>query len=227
MWDAAVSLKTEYLIMLEPDNTVNRPIYIPPPHHIDAGGLHDGNPHVPGHIVDHIERLGKAHKGNDFKWNYTGTGLCGGAYFRTSAILDAFSDAAVADLDWAALVGLWNKNVYSSDFAMPAVLGARGYSYSPWREIRQQSFDDPKYTDQPREAAFQHFSRGYEGGKPTYQLKLTDFQNTLFTTKSWSVSLRLSASPPLSASLRLSPSLSVSLCLSVSPKQEKLQRLHF
>ena len=185
--------------MLEPDNTVNRPIYIPPPHHIDAGGLHDGNPHVPGHIVDHIERLGKAHKGNDFKWNYTGTGLCGGAYFRTSAILDAFSDAAVADLDWAALVGLWNKNVYSSDFAMPAVLGARGYSYSPWREIRQQSFDDPKYTDQPREAAFQHFSRGYEGGKPTYQLKLTDFQNTLFTTKSWSA-----------------PSLSVSLCLSLS-----------
>ena len=50
--------------------------------------------------------------GNHFTWNYTGTGLCGGAYFRTSAILDAFSDAAVADLDWKTLVGLWNKNVY-------------------------------------------------------------------------------------------------------------------
>lgn len=86
---------------------------------------------------------------------------------------------------------------YSSDFAMPAVLGARGYSYSPWREIRQQSFDDPKYTDQPREAAFQHFSRGYEGGKPTYQLKLTDFQNTLFTDKKWPVT---TPSPPQSLS---------------------------
>ena len=87
---------------------------------------------------------------------------------------------------------------YSSDFAMPAVLGARGYSYSPWREIRQQSFDDPKYTDQPREAAFQHFSRGYEGGKPTYQLKLTDFQNTLFTDKKWPVT---TPSPPQPLSL--------------------------
>ena len=36
--------------MLEPDNTVNRAIFIEPPRHIDAGGLHDGNPHVPGYV---------------------------------------------------------------------------------------------------------------------------------------------------------------------------------
>jgi hypothetical protein len=42
-----------------------------------------------------------------------------------------------------------------------------------------------RYTDQPREAAIQHYSRGYPGGKPTYNLKLTAEQKGFYTIKNW------------------------------------------
>lgn len=120
-------------------------------------------------------------------WSVTRNRLCGGSFFRTSAILDAFSDAAVAELDWPTYLALWSKNVFSSDFAMPVVLGNRGYTYSPWREMLQRELGslDGRFSDQPREAAFEHYGRGVEGGKPTYNLKETSEDRALFEESPW------------------------------------------
>lgn len=41
MWDAAVALDTEYMVMLEPDNMIQRAFIQDPP--TDAGGLDDVN----------------------------------------------------------------------------------------------------------------------------------------------------------------------------------------
>ena len=131
---------------------------------------------------------GKKHRPK-FEWSFTGSGLAGDAYFRTAAVLDAFSDAAIADLNMTEIEILESKRVFSSDFMMPVVLAARGYTYAPWRDITQ--FDlrgdpDKKFlTDQPIEAALQHYGRGVPGGKPTYNLKLTPEMEGLYTTGKW------------------------------------------
>eukprot|EP00040_Diaphanoeca_grandis_P043904 m.10678 g.10678 ORF g.10678 m.10678 type:complete len:420 (+) comp8437_c0_seq1:256-1515(+) len=182
MWDAAVVLKTEYMIMLEPDNTVHRQIYIHPEH--DAGGLEDANPHFHYETVEYIERLGRTHRPS-FQWKWTGSGLAGGAYFRTAAVLDAFSDASVAELNWTKIEIFESKRVFSSDFAMPVVLGAKGYTYAPWQDITQYDLrGDPAIkivTHQPLEAAFAHYGRGVDGGKPTYNLKVTQTLSRLLS----------------------------------------------
>lgn len=66
----------EYIIMLEPDNTIHRSILHPPTH--DAGGLYDENPHFSRELVAHAEAI--AHKIKpEFNWSYTGSGLAGGS----------------------------------------------------------------------------------------------------------------------------------------------------
>eukprot|EP00039_Didymoeca_costata_P028252 m.20481 g.20481 ORF g.20481 m.20481 type:complete len:414 (-) comp6860_c0_seq1:140-1381(-) len=173
-WDAAVHLNREYVIMLEPDNTVHHKIYAHPHH--DAGGLRDANPGF-GHLMTgYIEGIGKKHR--DFNWTYIQSGLAGGAYFRTAAVLDAFSDAAIASLNWTMIEALDTKRVFSSDFSMPIVLSARGYTYGPWRDIGQYDLRGNDVTNQPRWAAIQHYGRGVAGGKPTYNLQVAEeFKN--------------------------------------------------
>jgi hypothetical protein len=46
-------------------------------------------------------------------------------------VLDAFSDARVAELQWLEAEMFGSKRIYSSDFAMPILLSARGYTYVP------------------------------------------------------------------------------------------------
>eukprot|EP00039_Didymoeca_costata_P031207 m.33667 g.33667 ORF g.33667 m.33667 type:complete len:412 (+) comp8584_c0_seq1:91-1326(+) len=170
-WDAAIALKTDYIIMLEPDNTIHRPIYIQPDK--DAGGLEDANPHYHNELIYYVQELGRKHRPK-FNWTFHGSGLAGGAYFRTAAVLDAFSDAAVADINWTIMEALESRRVYSSDFAMPVLLGARGYRYEPWRELTQHDLVGDKVTDQPMDAAFAHYGRGVKGGKPTYNLNIVE-----------------------------------------------------
>merc|ERR1712232_1201090 len=99
------------------------------------------------------------------------TGLAGGSYFRREVILDAFSDENVAKLNWNKL-GEVSKDVFSSDFAMPYLLAARGYSTHPWLDIAQMDKDKKQPLTGPKDAAFKHYNRGYPGGKPTYKLRL-------------------------------------------------------
>eukprot|EP00041_Stephanoeca_diplocostata_P017710 m.362948 g.362948 ORF g.362948 m.362948 type:complete len:226 (-) comp20794_c0_seq4:910-1587(-) len=72
MYDAALALNTEYLIMLEPDNTIHREIRVEPDK--DAGGLADMNPHFGTPIIEHCTAKAQKIK-PDFKWEYTGSGI--------------------------------------------------------------------------------------------------------------------------------------------------------
>merc|ERR1719350_1359508 len=106
-------------------------------------------------------------------------GLAGGTYFKTETILDAFADEAVARLDWEKL-GLANKAIYSSDFAMPYVLAARGWDVKPWPEVAQMEQNTTVPWTGAANAAFRHYSRGYPGGKPAYRRGVTKEDEKLF-----------------------------------------------
>lgn len=144
-----------------------------PPTH-DAGGMYDENPHFGNRVTDHAEAI--ARKSNPkFKWEFKGSGLAGGAYFRREAVLEAFSDEAVAAIDWDYYCKADSKRVFSSDFAMPIALSEKGFSYAPWSELRQVEPSEDRMLHQPKDAAFQHYGRGVKGGKPTYNLRIENW----------------------------------------------------
>jgi len=154
--------------MLEPDNTIHGPIKYPPT--ADAGGILSlkrrfKNKH-------YIEGLAREVVGPGFNWTTSAmeAGLAGGSYFRTEAILDAFRDEMVARLDWNMLGK--DFKYFSSDFAMPYLLAARGYIMEPWPEVAQMEQDKTIPHTGAADAAFKHYSRGFPGGKPTYRLRM-------------------------------------------------------
>ncbi|CAJ1396082.1 unnamed protein product [Effrenium voratum] len=108
LYDAAVALKTDFVILLEPDNTIHGPIKTRP--QFDAGGLHVKDRSFAG--ADYVEPLARARVA-DFKWTKASqqAGLCGGSYYRTAAILDAFSDENVAKIDWNMLGEKFSKEL--------------------------------------------------------------------------------------------------------------------
>lgn len=121
---------------------------------------------------EYIEGLAHAVKPG-FKWSEKSmeTGLAGGSYFRRDVILDAFADENVAKLDWNFLSKRGGRKIFSSDFAMPYLLAARGYEFFPWEECAQMDKDPNKPLTGPADAVFKHYSRGFPGGKPTYNIK--------------------------------------------------------
>jgi len=167
--DAAESLKTEFVIMLEPDNTIHGPIRREPKH--DAGGIFVQERAFG--LVDYVEKMAQK-RVPGFKWTKTAmsAGLAGGAYFRREAILDAFSDENMMKLDWNMLGERATKEVYSSDFAMQFALAARGWHIAPWEETAQMDKDKDIPLTGPKDAAFRHYCSCYPGGKPTYNIKL-------------------------------------------------------
>jgi len=169
MYDAAVSLNTEYVIMLEPDNTIHGPITRHPTH--DAGGLYVQDRGIG--YRDYAVKLAQEVKPG-FKWRERSVhaGLCGGSYYRTATILDAMSDEAVAHIDWNYLGEMATKEVMSSDFAMPYLLAARGWDVEPWEDAAQMERSKTKPYSGPADAAIRHYGGGYPGGKPTYNLRL-------------------------------------------------------
>jgi len=177
LYDAAVSMGTEYVIMLEPDNTVHGPIKRPPT--ADAGGLLvTGRGFGMGRYVERLAR----ERVPGFKWTQKSmsSGLCGGAYFRTEAILDALSDESMMRLDWNYLGDKGSKEIFSSDFAMQYAFAARGWNIEPWIESAQMD----KKKDEPltgaKDSSFRHYCSCYPGGKPTYNLKLDPKDKKLF-----------------------------------------------
>lgn len=169
IYDAALALNTEYVIMLEPDNTVHGPITRHPTH--DAGGLYVKDRSFG--LGDYVEKL--AHKFKPgFKWTRISmqAGLAGGSYFRREAILDAFSDEHMAEVDWNYVAEHASKEIFSSDFAMQYALAARGWSVHPWEETAQMDRKEDEPLTGPKDAAFRHYCSCYPGGKPTYNLRL-------------------------------------------------------
>jgi len=170
-YDAAVALNAEYIIMLEPDVTLHGPVTRDPEY--DAGGIH-----VPKRWFDkmdgYFENLGRKRNPNYvWKREYMELGLAGGSYFKRETLLDAFNDQAIMTLDWNRMWAELGKNVFSSDFAMPYVLAARGWTMGTWKDLAQMGTHSRDVPDTgAQDAAFRHYSRGYPGGKPTYLMSL-------------------------------------------------------
>eukprot|EP00040_Diaphanoeca_grandis_P032174 m.194510 g.194510 ORF g.194510 m.194510 type:complete len:410 (+) comp32532_c0_seq1:264-1493(+) len=178
MREAAIEMNTEYVIYLEPDNTIHGPITHEPEY--DAGGMQDNNYHFPQPLVDYVEKKAQSEK-PDFKWGYQGSGLAGGSYFKTSVIKEAFSDEKVAQFDWAIALKLDGNRVLSSDFAMPILLSASGFQYRPWKDLIQKDLPNQPVVDT---FAFEHYGRGVDGGKPEYNLVLHSWRDEiLFSPK--------------------------------------------
>lgn len=167
LYDAAVILKSEFVILLEPDNTIHGRIKATP--EFDAGGLRVKERSFAG--AEYVQNLARERQPG-FKWTRENqeAGLCGGSYYRSAAVLDAFSDENVAKIDWNMLGEKFSKEIYSSDFAMQFALAARGYTIMPWNESAQMHQDKEIPLSGPKDAAFRHYSGPV--GKPTYELKL-------------------------------------------------------
>lgn len=169
MYDAALYLETEYIIMLEPDNTIHGPITREP--QADAGGLPVKDRKFG--YREYAEKLAQKRKPG-FKWTdrAMSAGLAGGAYFKREVILDALSDESVASLDWNYLGESATKEVYSSDFAMQYLLAARGYTMEPWEDCAQMDRKKDIPIAGAKDSAFRHYCGCYPGGKPTYNLQV-------------------------------------------------------
>jgi len=177
LYDAALSLRTKYVIMLEPDNTIHGPIKREPT--ADAGGLPVKGRTFGGR--EYPERLAQERRPG-YRWTnkMMSAGLAGGAYFSYEAITDAFSDEMVAKIDWNYLAETRTKEIFSSDFAMQYALAARGYDMEPWEECAQMERSKDKVFSGAQDAAFRHYCGCYPGGKPTYNLQVKPKDRYLF-----------------------------------------------
>eukprot|EP00434_Breviolum_minutum_P025349 symbB.v1.2.022398.t2/scaffold1985.1/size93608/7 len=141
MRNATEFLQTEYVIYLEPDVKITRRHTVDPIH--DAGGVYDNfNPAMSAETKMYLERLGSQRE-PCFNILWTHFGLCGGSYFRSKAILDAFSPEHVMRIDWKNLRDKEGDKTMSSDFAMLVALSARGWTVYPWEESAQHFHDVP------------------------------------------------------------------------------------
>eukprot|EP00435_Cladocopium_sp_Y103_P031330 s3229_g7.t3 len=161
LYDAAVSLNTEFVIMIH-GPIKHRPKY-------DAGGLLVRDRSFAG--ADYVEKLARK-RVTDYRWTKKNqqAGLCGGSYYKREAILDALSDERMAQLDWNFLGERFTKEIYSSDFALQYALAARGWTIMPWEEAAQMHDSKEIPLAGPKDAAFRHYSGPV--GKPTYEMKL-------------------------------------------------------
>eukprot|EP00040_Diaphanoeca_grandis_P011508 m.59030 g.59030 ORF g.59030 m.59030 type:complete len:497 (-) comp22644_c0_seq2:43-1533(-) len=130
---AAIALNTEYFIMVEPDNQIHG--VIKHPMLFDAGGYddpYDGfSPYLVNYVNDYVrDKFNRP----EFNWSYPKAGLAGGTYFRSAAVIDAFADEAVANINWTHVMSLDTARVMSSDYAMPIALAMAGYTYGPWND---------------------------------------------------------------------------------------------
>merc|ERR550525_1421572 len=66
---------------------------------------------------------------------------------------------------------------------MPYVLASRGYVAEPWPEAAQMEQDKDLPWSGAEDASFKHYSRGYPGGKPTYNMKMEPGDEKLFKTE--------------------------------------------
>ncbi|CAE8719928.1 unnamed protein product [Polarella glacialis] len=169
IYDAALSLNTDYVIMLEPDNTVHGPIKQQPA--ADAGGILVRDRGFSER--EHVEKLAQQRVPR-FKWSKKSmsAGLAGGSYFRTEALLDALSDENMMKIDWNMLGDRASKEIFSSDFAMQYAFAARGWKIAPWEESAQMDKHKDKPLTGKKDSAFRHYCSCYPGGKPTYNIKM-------------------------------------------------------
>lgn len=127
-------LNTTFIILLEPDVVVKRRHALDPPY--DAGGHSDlYHPKLSTEAMSYLTRLGRA-RSPCYKATWDRWGLAGSAYFRTTALLDAFAPQHIDRIDWEGLSKTeWpGRRFWASDKVMPLALMARGWTVWPWEE---------------------------------------------------------------------------------------------
>lgn len=172
--EAAKWLQTTFVVMLEPDVSINHQITYEPP--VDAGGLRDANPGLGQALFSYVEGIARKKGHKDFKVSWDRFGLAGGSYVRADAAIASF-DADI--VDWKLLASKGDRRVFSSDVAMPIVLSAHGYTYLPWEDVTQSRFQ--KFWGLPNHpTALQHHGSD-EGTKPNYGKPLSKDEALLVT----------------------------------------------
>ena len=123
---AALWCNCSYLVLLEDDSILQKPLTDPPPH--DAGG-----------VLAHLwispwpEQLQSTFGASN--WSYQSHGMCGGSYIKVSSFLTAY-----ANMNWTrigtmheVMDGIGRKN----DITIAVMFMDQGYTLKPWEQLTE------------------------------------------------------------------------------------------
>lgn len=124
---AALWCNCTYLVILEDDISIRKPLIQPPEH--DVGG-------VQGHLWS--SHWPTALKGNfsTVNWSYESYGTCGGSYVRVEAFLDAYQH-----INWTKIREMqrYHKIINKfNDATLAVVMMDRGYTLRPWKDLSER-----------------------------------------------------------------------------------------
>ena len=124
---AALWCDCEYLVTMEDDTYLHKPLIEAPPD--DAGGVmsHLWNPHWTDELRDRFDP--------NRTWSYESHGLCGGSYFRVSAFLDAYGKTNWSRIEEMGTVW-WPIGRYN-DVTLAIIMMDAGYRLQPWNNVKQ------------------------------------------------------------------------------------------
>jgi hypothetical protein len=155
---AALWCNCEYLVILEDDVHLKKPITERPPY--DAGGITS-----PKSGFQWPASLTKQFGTN---FSHHGYGMCGGSYLRVDAFLEAH-----ARLNWTRVFEMRSASDERfgmiSDMTLALVMMDSGYYLKPWDQLSQ------KYWKGSAEAALMHNEKGY------YKAKLDRFSGKVIS----------------------------------------------
>jgi hypothetical protein len=122
---AALWCNCSYLIFLEDDLAINKPIIQRPPH--DGGGQETVNKlSFPAESYDVFASRSS--------WSYNHSALAAGSYIKTSSFLDAY-----AHISWARIEAMLQFKPRTigayNDITLGVVMMDRGYIVRPWKEV--------------------------------------------------------------------------------------------
>jgi lipopolysaccharide biosynthesis glycosyltransferase len=148
---AALWCNCSYLVLMEDDTYLHKPLTQRPPH--DAGG-------VTAHLWSW--KWSDALKGNFSgvsEWSYESSGMCGGSYIRVEAFLDAYCRT-----NWTRIQEM-NQVMTSigryNDVTLAVILMDQGYILRPWRDLTQISGRRRKNPDDPNAPLVHRFKNYY------------------------------------------------------------------
>lgn len=144
---AAVWCNCDYLVFMEDDTLLRKPLTEKPPH--DAGGMHQGGFRWSQELQD---RFGAAN------WSYRSHGMCGGSYLRVEAFLHVYNN-----INWTRIGEMKEIDVRigrHSDVTLALLMMDAGYILKPFQNVTSQKYSrdvatatllhaEKKYYDKP------------------------------------------------------------------------------
>jgi hypothetical protein len=156
---AAVWCDCDYLVTMEDDTYLHKPLIEAPPD--DAGG-------VTAHLWTHrwTDELRDRFDPNR-TWSYESHGLCGGSYVRVSAFLDAYGKTNWSRIEEMGTV--WSPIGRYNDVTLAIIMMDAGYRLQPWDNLKQ-----PKGGKRARQRQENHDTALTHGLKHFYRVPLTE-----------------------------------------------------